>query len=97
MVGFAEAIVALYNALEIRDQCPDCGGNGYIHVWAGHENGSCVAEACECSDIAVYALKRYKPQYEAAVNRYLCELGVDPDEGAKMTENLVIRLFAGVR
>lgn len=78
---YAETVVALYEALKARDQCVSCGGKGFDYVWVGDdESGSCDAEPCQCSEIAVYVLERYLPQRKDALERFVLERGIDPDE-----------------
>lgn len=86
--GFAEAIVALYNALQTRNNCLACGGDGKQWVDIGESE---VIEPCdECVPMAEFALREYEPQYRAAVDRYLGERGYDPDKVAERIRGLEI-------
>ena len=91
MIKFAEAIVALYNALQTRNVCPFCSGSG-VH-WTLINEDEAEYEPCECMDIAFQVLEQYEPQYRAAIDRFLRERGYDLDQVAERAVELISKLL----
>ena len=50
------AIIDLHNALWDRDQCADCGGQGWTYIDLG---GETEKETCDCASGAEYMLAKY--------------------------------------
>ena len=50
------AIIDLYKALWDRDQCADCGGQGWTYIHIGEE---IEKETCDCATGAEYAIAKH--------------------------------------
>lgn len=95
MIKLTEATVALYCALQERNNCIMCNGSGIS--WVETDDGGGVsAELCECKIIAEHTLRHYRTQYELAVERYFAERDIRPTQAMVGHENLMMRLFGDV-
>lgn len=93
MIKLAETTVALYCALQERNNCVECNGSGVSWV---RTDGSVSAEPCECKMIAEHALRHYQVQYKLAIERYFAERDIRPSMAMVGHENLMMRLFGDV-
>lgn len=59
----SEAIIGLFEALELRENCGNCRGQGWNQVDIDGD-----ADLCECSVLANEALKHYRGRYQIMVN-----------------------------
>lgn len=60
--------VALWAALEYRDNCPNCGGKGWDYVGVGEDLDK---EPCDCSRIAQEAIEKFNGRYIQAVDEFI--------------------------
>jgi len=83
-----EVITALSETLQMRNECPECGGSGTNWV---DIDGEAEAEPCSCTSIAFEVLKQYNEEILEAVTSYLKEKGYDigkvPESEAKALVN----------
>lgn len=80
-----ELVITLHTALEAREYCHTCHGNGT--VWQLID-GEAEPDPCDCSETAYVVLEDYKRFEPAIVDEYLRQHGIDPQEAADRFSDL---------
>ncbi len=63
VIATSQVVILLYDALEMREDCKDCGGSGT--QWHEHQ-GEVEPEPCECIINAACVLEHCKQSYTNA-------------------------------
>lgn len=81
-----DMITDLYFGLELREQCPNCGGKGTEYVAVGDD---VEVEACFCSNEAHEILERHHDNFMVIVDESLRLQGYDLEQLSKEITDLI--------
>lgn len=81
-----DMIVDLYFGLELREQCPSCGGKGSEYVGVGED---VEPKSCFCSNEAHEILERHHDNFKLVVNESLRLQGYDIEQLNKEVGDLI--------
>jgi hypothetical protein len=82
-IELLDMVIGFEAALEVREKCLNCGGDGKVATWIGgdpDEGGSVDWEPCTCSSDAIEILDHYSCMMSHVINEYLWLHGYDPEK-----------------